>query len=80
MSFLDSTKINIFNLIGNILTYREFLTSNQVLELEKIRDSKFFHLIKMADSPIGNNVYGTSEFKQVFAIHFYEIIESVRKI
>lgn len=80
LDFLYSTKLNIFNLVDSILTYREYLTSNQILELEKIRDSKFFHLSKMAGSPLQDIFYKSDEFNQAFSITFYEIIESVRKI
>ncbi len=80
LDFLYSTKINIFNLVDTILTYRDYLTSNQILELEKIRDSKFFHLSKMAGFPLQDIFYKSDEFNQVFSITFYEIIESVRKI
>ena len=80
LDFFYSTKSNIYNLIETTLTYRDYLTSNQILELEKIRDSKFFHLIKMGNYPTGNVFYKSDKFKLEFANRFFEIIESVRKI
>ncbi len=80
LDFLCSTKLNIFNLVESILTYREYLTSNQILELERIRDSKFFHLTKMAGFPLQDVFYKSDEFNQAFSNTFFEIIESARNI
>jgi hypothetical protein len=80
LDFLNSTKINIFKLVETILSYRDFLTSTQILELEKIRDSNFFHLIKMGNLPNATILYNSKEFKNGFANNFFEIIQSVRKL
>lgn len=67
LEFINSTKSSIFNLIDSIIIYKEYLDSEQILSLEKIKDSKFFHLLKINhNNQLGNTYYNSEVFKSEF--------------
>jgi hypothetical protein len=77
--FLNSTRNNAFDIIDSLLGYKEFMKMEQVVEIEKIRDSDFFRLVKTyEDTPIAKHYYSSSEFKEALAEDLFEIIISIR--
>ena len=79
--FLNGHKENIENLIEKILSYREYLSSDQVLYLEEIRDSKFFDLLKIHSTNKHFHIfYGDKETRKLIAAELNKMITFVNKI
>ena len=79
--FITQTKSAVFDLIETILQYKQYMTLEQIVNLEKIRDSKFFHLLKVGTkNSLGFNYYNSIAFNDAFAEEFFIIIESVKKL
>jgi hypothetical protein len=63
------------------LSYKEYLTLEQIIYLENIRDSKFFHLLKVnSNNSLGFNYYNSIAFNDAFAKELFAIIEVAKKL
>lgn len=81
LQFLKSTKDNVFGIISSILEYKEYMNTDQILNIEKIRDSEYFHLVKVyEDTPIAKTYYSSQQFKDAMIKDLYEIIVCVREL
>ena len=80
LEFIKTKKDIIHNLINDILTYKEYLSDNQLENLEHIRSSEVFHLLKMNGHPLSNVFYSSKEFKAKFAEHLYKIIDAIKAL
>ncbi len=81
LEFINSTKESIFNLIDSALVYKEYLDAEEILHLEKIKDSKFFHLLKIKhNNLLGNIYYNSDSFKNEFITELNDIFVSVKKL
>lgn len=79
--FLNGHKQNIENLIKKILGYKEYLSSDQVLYLEEIRESKFFHLLKVERSnKLYYEYYDDTETRKLIAKELNNLITYANKI
>ena len=53
LQFLVETRRNCFDIIEKLIPYKEYLTDKQIVCIEKIRDSSYFHLTKIYEnSPV----------------------------
>lgn len=80
VDFINSTKMNIVKYIDGILFYKDYLNSEQILALEKIKESKFFHLFKIQEYNQARILYNHKNFKDECAKEFYELIKTLKKI
>lgn len=81
LKFLNLTKCNTFEIIDSLLDYKEYLKTRQVLNIEKIRDSDFFLLVKFyEDSPTAKEYYSSTQFKEEISKDLFEIIEIIREL
>ena len=80
LEFIKTKKDVIYNLITDILTYKEYLSDNQLENLEHIRSSEDFHLLKMNGHPLSNVFYSSKEFKAKFAGHLNKIINAIKAL
>ncbi len=80
LEFIKTKKDVIYNLITDILTYKEYLSDNQLENLEHIRSSEVFHLLKMNGHPLSNVFYSSKEFKAKFAGHLNKIINAIKAL
>jgi uncharacterized protein YbaP (TraB family) len=81
LQFLHATKSNVFELIKQILFYKEYLSAEQLLLLEKIHDSTYFHLIKVyEDTPMAQILYSSNRFKEDMVIDLYDVIIHMRNL
>ena len=81
LKFLNLTKDNVFGIINSLLEYKEYLKTDQVLSIEKIKDSDFFHLVKIyEDSPTAKRYYSSNQFKTALISDLYTIIEIIRDL
>lgn len=81
LQFLVATKERIFTLIDQILGYKEFLNGDQLLEIEKIHDSTYFHLIKVyEDSPVARFYYTHQKFKDSMISDFIPVMLSIKEL
>ena len=79
--FLNGHKQNIESLINKILGYKEYLSSDQVLYLEEIRESKFFHLLKVERSnKLYYEYYDDTETRKLIAKELNNLITYANKI
>jgi hypothetical protein len=79
--FLNKTRQNIFSLIESILLYREYMSSFDIEQIESIKDSKYFHLIKVYENtPTAKMYYQSKLFKHELANEIFKIIDSVKKL
>lgn len=79
--FLVETKNNFFTIIERLLIYKDYLSINQIVSIEKIRDSSFFHLTKVYESTsLAILYYNSSQFKEELAKELFNIILYMRKI
>ncbi|WP_455672521.1 hypothetical protein [Phocaeicola sp.] len=79
--FLVETKNNFFTIIERLLIYKDYLSINQIVSIEKIRDSSFFHLTKVYESSsLAILYYNSSQFKEELAKELFNIILYMRKI
>ena len=81
LKFLVSTKDIIFDLIAQILTYKEYLTEEQILNIEKIHDSTYFHLTKIyEETPTAKYYYSSSQFKQTLCEELNLVIGYTKRL
>lgn len=81
LKFLVATKETIFTLIDQIVGYKEFLSGDQLLEIEKIHDSTYFHLIKIyEDSPTARLYYSHQRFKDEMIKDFIPVMLSIKEL
>jgi len=81
LKFLVATKENIFTLIDQILSYKEYLSGDQLLEIEKIHDSTYFHLTKIyEDTPVARLYYSHQRFKDEMIKEFIPVMLSMKKL
>lgn len=79
--FLNATRGNIIDLIDSLLFYKEYLDTNQILNLEKIKDADFLNLIKKyEDSPAAQRNYSHQIFKTALSEDMFEVIKLARTI
>lgn len=78
--FIDETKSRVFDLIDGILTYKQYLSSNQIVILEQVKDSDFFYTIKIYNHPKGNILINLEKFKNQFNNDLWVIIQALQKI
>ena len=81
LDFINGHKVNIQNLITDIITYKEYISSEQVLNLEQIRDSKFFQLLKIDSNNQHFLIYFNDDVtRKMIAKELNDIIGSVNKL
>lgn len=81
LKFLNLTKDNTFGIIDSLLDYKEYLKTSQLLDIEKIKDSDFFHLVKVSeDSPVAKLYYSSEQFKDAISKDLFEIIKIIREL
>lgn len=81
LQFLHATRSNVFELIEQILFYKEYLSAEQLLLLEKIQDSTYFHLTKVYENtPTANIFYSSDEFKNEMIDDLYDVITHMRNL
>lgn len=81
LQFLHATRLNVFELIKQILFYKEYLSAEQLLLLEKIHDSTYFHLTKISENtPTAKVYYNSNRFKNEVIINLYDVIIYMRKL
>ncbi|MFH6993418.1 hypothetical protein [Flavobacterium sp. FlaQc-48] len=81
LDFINGHKENIENLVDKILSYKEYLTSDQILYLEQIRDSKFFQLLKIKHTNKHFHVYyEEKQTRKLIADELNTMINYVNKI
>jgi hypothetical protein len=79
LKFLNATKVNIFEIADSLIVYKEYMTSEQVINIEKIKDSTFFHLVKIyEESAIAKIYYSSQQFKDELIKDLFEIIAYAR--
>lgn len=75
LQFLVETKKNCFDIIEKLIPYKEYLTDKQIVCIEKIRDSSYFHLTKIYEnSPVAQIYYNSEQFKNELSKELYDII------
>ena len=75
LQFLVETKRNCFDIIEKLIPYKEYLTDKQIVCIEKIRDSSYFHLTKIYEnSPVAQIYYNSEQFKNELSKELYDII------
>jgi hypothetical protein len=81
LKFLNATKGNIFEIIESLTGYKEYMETEETLNLEIIRDSTFFHLVKIyEETPMARIYYSSPQFKSEFIDDLYDIIICIRKL
>jgi len=81
LKFLNSTKGNVFEIIESLTGYKEYMATEETLNLETIRDSTFFHLTKVyEETPVARIYYSSQQFRNELIKDLYEIIICVRKL
>lgn len=80
LEFIKSKKEIIYDLISDILSYKEYLSDEQLTNLENIRSSETFHLLKMSHHPLSEKIYSSKEFEEKFAFNLNNIIESIKAV
>jgi hypothetical protein len=79
--FLNATKGNVFEIIESLTGYKEYMETEKTLNLEIIRDSSFFHLVKVyEETPITRIYYSSPQFKTELINDLYDIIICIRKL
>ena len=79
--FLVGTKEKIIEIIESTKTYGEYLHFEQILNIEKIRDSSFLHLVSTyQETPNAILNYSSKIFKDELIDELYSVILSLRKI
>ena len=75
LQFLVETKRNCFDIIEILIPYKEYLTDKQIVCIEKIRDSSYFHLTKIYEnSSVAKIYYNSEQFKNELSKELYYII------
>ena len=75
LQFLVETKRNCFDIIEKLIPYKEYLTDKQIVCIEKIRDSSYFHLTKIYEiSSVAKIYYNSEQFKNELSKELYYII------
>ncbi|MFT0319272.1 hypothetical protein ACMSEZ_07290 [Bacteroides thetaiotaomicron] len=81
LQFLHATRSNVFELIEQILFYKEYLSAEQLLLLEKIQDSTYFHLTKVYENtPLAKIFYSSDKFKNEMVDDLYDVITHMRNL
>lgn len=81
LQFLHATRSNVFELIEQILFYKEYLSAKQLLLLEKIQDSTYFHLTKVYENtPLAKIFYSSDKFKNEMVDDLYDVITHMRNL
>lgn len=81
LKFLNSTKGNVFEIIDSLLGYKEYMKSEQILYLEKIRDSEFFHLVKTYEETDTARVYYSSQpYKETLINDLFEVVKNLNNL
>lgn len=81
LQFLNATRSNVYTIISQLIEYKEYMSTEQLIDIEKIRDSTFFHLIKVyEDTPIARSYYTSNKFKEVFIEELYDVIIHTRRL
>ena len=81
LQFLHATRDNVFAIIEQILSYKEYLSAEQLLLIEKIHDSTYFHLTKVYENtPVAMMFYSSDKYKLAMISDLYDIIIHMRKL
>lgn len=81
LQFLHATRSNVFELIEQILFYKEYLSAEQLLLLEKIQDSTYFHLTKVYENtPLAKIFYSSDKYKNEMIDDLYDVITHMRNL
>ena len=81
LQFLVETRRNCFDIIEKLVPYMEYLTDEQVVAIEKIRDSSYFHLTKnYENSPDTQKYYNSEDFKNELSKQLYDVICLLRRV
>lgn len=79
--FLNATRSNVYAIMGQLIEYKEYMSTEQLIDIEKIRDSTFFHLTKVyEDTPIAKLYYTSNDFKEVMVKELYDVIIHTRRL
>lgn len=81
LQFLVETRKQIFELIEQTLCYKEYLSGGQLLKLEKIHDSTYFHLTKINETtPTARLYYSHQRFKDEMIREFIPIMLYIKEL
>jgi len=78
LSYLKSRKVFILDAICFLLEYKEYMSTEQILYIERIRDSDFFYFIDFPEGTEITKFYSSDEVKEIISKKLYEMIESVK--
>jgi hypothetical protein len=81
IDFLARTKSQIFELIDQILTYKDYLTEEQILAIERIHDSRFFNLVSNPqDTPATRAFFSSNQFKEGIIEELGGVISDMKQL
>ena len=81
LQFLNATRSNVYTIMGQIIDYKEYMSTQQLIDIEKMKDSAFFHLTKVyEDTPTAKLYYTSNEFKEVMINELYDVIIHTRRL
>lgn len=81
LHFLVETKKNCFDIIEMLIPYKEYLTTEQIVCIEKVRASDYFHLTKVyEETEIARMYYNSERFKFELSSELYNIICLLRMV
>lgn len=79
--FLVSTREQILGIISSIKDYKEYINEEKIINIEKIKDSSFLHLIShYEDSPAAQVNYSSNIFRTVLIDELYLVITYLQAI
>lgn len=76
LSHLLTQRDNIIDVINGVLEYKEYLTVEQLLNLERIKDGEYFSLLKVFSIPIMDN----SKTREQLAKALFQEIEVSKRL
>lgn len=76
MYFVGCLRDNIIDVINGVLEYKEYLTVEQLLNLERIKDGEYFSLLKVFTIPIMDN----SKTREQLAKALFQEIEVSKRL
>ena len=79
--FLSLTTKRVFVIINSLLEYKEYMTIEQILNIEKIKENSFFHLVgTYEETPAAKRNYSSQQFKNAVIDELFNIIRYIKSI
>lgn len=79
--FLQGSRDKIFNLLDSLLHYKDYMKDETIVQIENIKDAKYFHLIKNYNTSLTmKQLYDSVKYREEIAKELYEVIKAVKII